>query len=155
VADTCHSKVRRYSASGELQAEYTGGDDRGTRLEQPVDVAVAEDGTVYVADLRQRVVELDSTNGAIRRSWTVHVGTTRGAANLAVAGRTLYLTDPDRDTIAVIETDSGQVRQIGESGRGPGQLRVPVGIAVGLAGNIYVADSDNARVQVLGDVRSR
>src|SRR5262245_42172940 len=35
----------------------------------------------------------------------------------------------------------------GETGSGPGQFRFPASVAVGQTGTVYVADSDNDRIQ--------
>ena len=39
------------------------------------------------------------------------------------------------------------VKQWGSYGNGPGQLNYPAGIAIDSAGNVYVADSNNGRIQ--------
>jgi DNA-binding beta-propeller fold protein YncE len=111
-------------------------------------VAVGPDGTIYVADLGQRVVKVDPTSGAITRIWPVQIGGGRGAANLAFSGGLLYLTDPDRNTVDVLDPATGRVTKSGTAGPDPGQFSVPVGIAAGPDGRIYVMDSENGRVQV-------
>ena len=117
VASPCDSAVRRYSPAGSLLARFTGGADRATRLDQPVDVAVAPDGKLYVADLLNRIVEIDPANDTVRRSWAVHVGTGYGAAKLSFSKGTLYLTDPDREGLFVIETATGRTRALPEASR--------------------------------------
>src|SRR6476659_8111477 len=41
----------------------------------------------------------------------------------------------------------GFVQEWGETGAGPGQFRFPVSVAVDAAGMVYVADSENDRIQ--------
>jgi DNA-binding beta-propeller fold protein YncE len=113
-------------------------------------VAIGENGAIYVADLRDRVLEIDRETDTIKQVWPLHIGTARGAANLALAGRVLYVTDPDRNTLAAVHLDTGQIERIGRAGSDPGQFSVPVGVAVDRRGSVYVVDSDNARVQVFG-----
>lgn len=108
VADTCGGGVRKYRNSGELAAVFRAGSDPATRLEQPVDVAVDRDGAIFVADLRHRIVKIDPSNDSIEKTWPVRVGLAFGAANLALAGPVLYLTDPDRDRVTTIDTASGR-----------------------------------------------
>jgi sugar lactone lactonase YvrE len=148
VADTCTNRILKYTPAGESKAEYTGGSDANARFNQPVDVAVGPDGTIYVADLGQRVVKVDPTSGVITRIWPVQIGGGRGAANLAFSGGLLYLTDPDRNTVDVLDPATGHVTKSGTAGPDPGQFSVPVGIAAGPDGRIYVMDSENGRVQV-------
>jgi uncharacterized protein (TIGR03663 family) len=59
---------------------------------------------------------------------------------------------------STVETDETQSRPsadvegryiIGQLGVGPGQMQLPLGVALDGAGNLYVADSGNARVQKL------
>ena len=127
VAAPCDNAVRRYSAAGSV-TKYSGGADRATRLDQPVDVAVSPDGTIYVADLRHRIVEIDPATDTVRRSWPVHVGVAHGAAKLSLSKGTLYLTDPDRDALFVVDTATGgtmalpdtSVKTVGAFARGAG-----------------------------------
>ena len=67
----------------------------------------------------------------------------------------LYLSDPDRNQIAVLNLQTGQVTQAGQGGKNPGQFAAPLGIATGTDGKIYVLDSDNARVQVFGSLGTK
>ncbi|HKF43654.1 MAG TPA: glycosyltransferase family 39 protein [Thermoanaerobaculia bacterium] len=117
IASPCDSAVSRYSSSGSLLAKFTGGADRSTRLDQPVDVAVSADGKIYAADLEHRIVEIDPKTDTIRRSWPVHVSSAFGGAKLAISGETLYLTDPDRGGLFVVDTSTGQVRALAEATR--------------------------------------
>src|SRR5205085_3406198 len=98
-----------------------------TRLEQPVDVAVGADGAIYAADLRDRVVKLDPTSDVISATWKVPVGTALGASNLALKGPFLFLTDPNRKALAVVDTRSGQIERFGSAG----PFGLPLGVAVG------------------------
>jgi len=49
-------------------------------------------------------------------------------------------------------TDAGAyLGQWGSAGGGPGQFRGPIGIAIDGPGNVFVADTNNGRIQVFGD----
>ena len=65
----------------------------------------------------------------------------------------LVLTDPDRHRVAVLDPKRGEIRHFGQPGSGDGEMRVPVGIASGPGDRLYVVDSDNARILVVGDLR--
>jgi DNA-binding beta-propeller fold protein YncE len=147
VANTCAGRVDKFAPTGEAKAQFTGGDNPSTRFEQPVDVAVSKAGLIYVADLRHRIVMLDA-NGAIQKSWPVQVGGNLGAANLNLLQDMLYLTNPDRNTVAVIDPATGRSDLRGAGGQDPGQFSEPTGVAAGPDGRLYVMDSDNGRIEV-------
>ena len=41
---------------------------------------------------------------------------------------------------------------MGPHGSGPGQFNLPLGIAVDLSGNVYVAEPENCRIEKFGSV---
>jgi DNA-binding beta-propeller fold protein YncE len=148
VADTCGGRIRKYSPAGDAEAAFAAGQDPATRLDQPVDVAVGNDGTLYVADLRQRVVKIDPVTDTIVKSWPVHVTGALGGANLTIAGATLYLANADRTAPTVIHTAS---EEVDESGGGlslapPGSP--PIAIAIGPGQSLLVLEPGPARIQI-------
>jgi sugar lactone lactonase YvrE len=149
VADTSNSRVARYSPDGQLEAELRGGGpgQAAERFEQPIAVAVGTDGTVFAVDLRGRISELDG-QGIARREWPVQIGTGRGVSQLVVWQGLLVLSDPERHRLEVLDPNTGELRYIGGEGNEPGQFRRPLGLATDAANRLYVADSDNARIQV-------
>jgi sugar lactone lactonase YvrE len=66
------------------------------------------------------------------------------AASLALLGLTVLIA-----TLAGAPAAGalGFVNEWGETGTGPGQFRFPVSVAVGPSGTVYVADSENDRIQ--------
>jgi sugar lactone lactonase YvrE len=79
-------------------------------LNQPMDVAVAPNGDVFVA-------EGDHSGTAVGR-------------------------------ISKFSADGSFIRSWGRPGPGPGELRIPHGLAFDAAGRLYVADRGNHRVQI-------
>lgn len=70
--------------------------------------------------------------------------------NLAVApSGELYITDGYGNARVHVFSPDGQLQfSWGEPGSGPGQFRVPHGIAIGPDGTVYVADRENSRIQL-------
>lgn len=151
VADTGQSRVLRFTTEGKADGIFTGAGSADRQFEQPIDVAVAPDGTAYVVDLRQRIVRL-APDGRIAAEWKVELGLARGGSHLTVWRGLVVMTDPERQRLAILDPATGALRFVGEAGSGPGQFRVPVGIAAGADNKLYVVDSDNARVQVFNDL---
>jgi DNA-binding beta-propeller fold protein YncE len=68
-------------------------------------------------------------------------------------GGRIYVSDAERDLVAVFDALGRFEYAIGASGSAPGELLLPAGVAVA-GGHLFVADSHNGRVQIfelLGD----
>ncbi|HEX8600267.1 MAG TPA: glycosyltransferase family 39 protein [Chloroflexia bacterium] len=136
-------------------------------LEQPVDVLAdpARPDIVYAIDLRDRLVQLQLQSesegesasndphllpSTIGRQWQLQVGRDAGGSRLAVSpdGGLIYMSDPERNRVAVVEVESGLISYFGEQGKGEGQFTAPSGIAVGADGTVYVLERLNNRVQL-------
>ena len=64
------------------------------------------------------------------------------------AGNTYISDGYINSRIAKIDKDGNWIKSWGESGTGPGQFNTPHSIATDYAGNVYVADRGNGRIQV-------
>lgn len=138
------------------------------KLDQPVDAVLdpSNPDIMYVIDLKDRVAQLqkaqasatpgakgsgNTQNGwAVVKSWKVPVGRDDGGSRLGISpdGGHVYMSDPDRKRVAVVDVKSGAVSYFGGEGGDAGQFRGPTGIAAGPGGQIYVLDRENANVQV-------
>ena len=70
-------------------------------------------------------------------------------------GGKFYITDLGRDLIIILQSkghESG-VKVFGGSGTGPGKFWDPAGLVVDDCQNMYVADSRNHRLQLIGQDR--
>lgn len=144
VADVGTAAVHRFRADGTLRGSYGVG-----RLAYPVGLAVAEDDRVWVADLwQQAVFRLDLVED--RLDDVVLESAARRPAALAYRHGLLYVADVERHQVVVVEPTGALVRVVGAGkGQGPGELLFPNGVWVGdLSGEIFVADSNNRRIQV-------
>ncbi|MFL5732311.1 MAG: glycosyltransferase family 39 protein [Chloroflexia bacterium] len=149
VADTATNRVLRLDRSGQIEKSFGAGNANHRSLEQPTDVAAAADGTVWALDLRGRVVRF-TPDGGIDAEYTVPVGTTQGGSHLEIWGETLAVTNPDQGTINFVDMKTGVVRAAKTTDNKPLGLNTPIGVAVGADGQLYIMDSGNNRVVVLG-----
>ena len=114
------------------------GDREQPRMRQPYGVAVADDGTVYVADTYGRAIHVYDLKKSAYRSIGVDGGSLIG---VAVAGNRLFVTD----------SESGRLLAIDMKGRvqwtlGPKQgLRRPTGL-VAAGDRLYVVDTLGHRI---------
>lgn len=160
IADTYNHRIVHWDpATGTVLAAWgaPGPDtpplEPGT-LNEPWGVAVAPDGSVWVADTWNQRVQKFSPTGELL-AVVDHVPTTAtpgfyGPRAVAVdaAGR-VYIADTGNKRIVVVDANGRYLTSLGGPGAGPGQFEEPVGLAVGPDGRIYVADTWNQRIQVL------
>ncbi len=152
IANTVGSAVLVFSPDGVLLNRFVGGPD-GTlqHFEQPIDVAVAPDGTIYTVDMRNRVAQLDG-NGFVVREWPVQWGGALGGSHLVYRENKVVMTDSDRNRLTIIDPTTNQISFVGKDGGSDSQMHIPVGIAVGPNDKVYVMDSGNNRVLVFNDL---
>ncbi|HVF99672.1 MAG TPA: PA14 domain-containing protein, partial [Chloroflexia bacterium] len=137
----------------------------GVALEQPVDVLAdpTQPDVVYVIDLHDRLLRIelqpdsesptDNPNvlpSVASRQWQLVVGRDAGGSRLAVSpdGRHVYMSDPERNRVAVVNVENGILSYFGSIGKGEGEFLSPSGMAVGPDGLVYVLERLNNRVQV-------
>ena len=60
----------------------------------------------------------------------------------------VYVSDLKNDRVQVFDTDSKFLFTWGKTGSGPGEFKVPAGLAIDKHDNIYIAEIGNNRVQV-------
>ncbi|MFQ5696998.1 MAG: 6-bladed beta-propeller [Myxococcota bacterium] len=115
------------------------------RLHKPINVAVDDDGTRYVADTGlRRILVYDSTNAFQRaygdpERWS--------PSDLAISGERLYVADVRNGRVAVLDKATGrELGRIGRKGSGRGELVFPTNVAVDRNEHVFVADTGNSRV---------
>ena len=124
-----------------------------TTISKAVDIAIAPDGTKYVADANQKAILVFSPDehfaGMFRLNNIYPVG-------IAIHGDLLYVTNffDKKDNplkladVRVLDRKTGmELRTIGQRGGEDGSFIAPLGITTDTEGNIYVSDTLKARVQ--------
>jgi predicted membrane-bound mannosyltransferase/DNA-binding beta-propeller fold protein YncE len=165
VADSRNHRIQHIGVDGALINEWGSPSELsgeavpalGT-FNEPWDIAVAPDGSVYVADTWNHRVQHFSSDGEVLGSFGVF-GQGNSLEELwgprAVTvdheGK-LYVSDTGNKRIVVIDSNGDALASFGGAGSGPGELNEPVGVAVDSAGLVYVADTWNQRVQVFEEV---
>jgi len=123
----------------------------------PHGLAIDHHNSLWATDVAtHRVYRLDASTGAVQLSLgRGSAGTGASAFNkptdVAVSERTdeVYVADGyGNSRIAVFSYTGRFLREWGSRGRGPGQFQVPHSIAIDASDIVYVADRENARLQV-------
>ncbi len=114
-------------------------------------VAVAADGSVYVADTVNRRIQEFTPKGKFVRQWG-RFGNGDGQflepfdIDVAPDG-SVYVVDDTRDDIQKFDSNGAFISRIGRHGTGPGELNFTSAVEVDQQGLVYNADWDNNRIQ--------
>ena len=131
-------------------------------------ISIGPDDTVYCADNMDHTVRIFRPDGTLVRTlgqvgvasdtgfsaWKNPVERAAGPFNMvtnaapAPDGR-LYVADGYGNArVHVFSPEGEHLFSWGEPGTGPGQFRLPHGIAIDRSGQVYVADRENSRIQI-------
>lgn len=145
VSDPLAGKIVILDASG-LELSVKSG------LGQPLGVAVAEDGTIYVGDAKTGAVSVFGP------TWNLLGQLGQGPGEFQLPG---YIATRTENGITTVFVSDGQahhlkayrrgtlVGQYGSYGMGLQQFDFPAGIWIAADGTLFVIDQNNDRVQVL------
>ncbi len=157
VCDFGNSRIQRLTGEGRFDSFW--GPLRGDpgACARPYDMAIAQD-YVYVSDLADQRIRRYSLGGIFQLEWGgpgMGNGEFMYYVSLCVDDLgNVYASDTLGQRIQKFTPDGVFVASFGDEGAGPGQFEYPTGLAyapgavVG-SGNLYVADSQNNRVQKL------
>ena len=145
VADPSAGRVFVRDAWGRLLSVKQG-------LAQPLAIAVDVFGIIYVGEAGTGSVS------AFGQGWDRRIKFGRGDGEFAMPNHIaidpdpsfprLYVVDSGANVVKVYSTAGSFLFQFGEKGVEPGQFDFPAGIHVSRAGEVFVADQNNDRVQV-------
>jgi DNA-binding beta-propeller fold protein YncE len=119
----------------------------------PAGLAIAPNGNVYATDRFRGTIDIFSPTGDYLGDFKPEDAEALPEAPLGLAfdaAGSLYVTDlkPGQHRVLVY-TPEGKLRlSFGKEGDEPGQFSYPFGMTVDGQGRIYVADSNNGRVQI-------
>ncbi len=160
VADSRNHRIQHFAPDGTFlnmwgsYGDAVNNEAPGGAFNEPWGVAVAEDGSVFVADTWNHRIQKFSPDGQFITMWGffgqgVAPEAFWGPRDLAFdsEGR-LYVTDTGNKRIAVFNQDGSFVTDFGTPGIDPGQFDEQVGIAITQDNEIYITDTWNQRIQV-------
>jgi DNA-binding beta-propeller fold protein YncE len=123
--DTGNDRVEKFSSTGSFIGSYGSGGTEGSQFKEPLGIAVNQSaGDVYVADSQNNRIEEFKESGAFVE--VIGWGVSDGKSELEVCKKKC---------------------KAGIAGNGSGQLDSPAGLAIDAAGDIWVAEEGNGRVQ--------
>jgi DNA-binding beta-propeller fold protein YncE len=167
--------ITMFGSKGLAEGQFNGYSDTAVGT-GPGGLAVDKDGNIYVADTWNHRMQKFGPDGKVLMAWggVINLAEAPAGADPENNGRfygprgvaigpdgNIYVTDTGNKRVLIFDTSGNFVRKI-DSGvtpakaqanypfDKPGEMNEPIGIAVDSAGNVYVADSRNNRIQKFG-----
>jgi streptogramin lyase/4-amino-4-deoxy-L-arabinose transferase-like glycosyltransferase len=150
IANTGRGQVVKLNPAGRFLASIgqPGGGAGG--LKEPTGVLVQSDGSVLVADpTGGKLLKFDGDGDFQREVSIPKASTVDGPQLAALPDGSLLLTVPAEHRLLLFDPSLEPLGSYGAEGTAPGRFRVPVGIAVGRDGAIFVSEAAASRVQQL------
>ncbi len=161
VADARNHRIQRFTADGQFVSTWgsfatvdNGGTAPGGTFNEPWGIAVAPDGSVYVADTWNYRIQKFTADGKFVTMWGT-AGTADspdsfwGPRGIVVNAKgQVLVTDTGNNRVVVYDANGGFLSQFGVNGMNQGEFDEPVGLAIDKDGLLYVADTWNQRIQV-------
>ncbi|WP_051871061.1 hypothetical protein [Chloroflexus sp. MS-G] len=169
VVDAEASHVVKYNSSGEKIGELGQAWNSGSandRFENPISIAFDGSGNIYVSDSGYWGSDYGNNRVQIFNSSGNHLATIGGGScgtgntqlcwprHIAIYGNLLYVADADNHRVQIFNISNpaapayaGTLGTTGSPGSGNNRFDTPQGVAVD-ANYIYVADTENHRVQI-------
>jgi uncharacterized protein (TIGR03663 family) len=164
VADSKNHRIQHFDPSGNFLKEWGSfgdvaqGETPPGSLNEPWGIAVAPDGSVYVADTWNHRIQHFTADGEFLDSFGrfgqgYDSDIFWGPRSVAVdeSGR-IFVSDTGNKRVAVFDSSGTLITQFGGLESGLGQLNEPVGITFDSQGQLYVADTWNQRVVVFQEI---
>ncbi|HEY5642354.1 MAG TPA: NHL repeat-containing protein [Woeseiaceae bacterium] len=150
VVDSGHHQVAVFDATGaRITSLGIQGGEEG-QLFNPLGIDVTSKGEVWIADKgNERIVMFDA-RGRPKAAFKLQAdGEDIVPVDIAVdaKGKELFITSNNTHQVVVFSTKGEFIRAWGGEGEDDGQFRFPATIDIDAAGNVYVVDVVNARVQ--------
>jgi DNA-binding beta-propeller fold protein YncE len=147
VLEWALDRVRVLNPDGSERAVWGRSGTGPGELSGPRDIERWSSGdAVYIADTGNHRIQTWSTAGEFQHSFG-GPGVLNMPHGLAADRQRVYVADTLNDRVVVLLYGAQELTSFGRTGTGPGEFNHPLDVAVDDEGHIYVADSDNHRVQ--------
>lgn len=147
IADAGGANLIELAPNGSVIAKLGQRGNNPGQIAEPVGVAVATDGTLFVTDTANNRLSHFGPTFTYIQGWALPKSASVIGPHVAVLpDRSILVSDPPNSRVIHLDPSGQLVDQLG----GPGELNQPVGITVDAQGNIYVADAGSGKVVEYG-----
>lgn len=152
VADTGHNEIKVYNSYGQYQFKFGEPGHQPGQLSDPTGISIFGE-QVYITEAGNQRISVFNLDGKFKK-FLLAEGSDPLVGGFIPCGITagtdgqLYVTDIFRQRVIVLDPNGKAKLVFGKPGQEPGSFAYPNDVAVDEAGNMYVSDSNNARVQV-------
>jgi eukaryotic-like serine/threonine-protein kinase len=156
VADTVTRRVQIFSRDGRFIARIEPDPNaknsrtNGGGISTPSGLSIDFRGRIYACDSSDHFIRVFDSQGKFLKEFFNSNGKDGGLQGIVVDSTgLLYVSDVDNACLQVFQSDLGTwMRKVGVKGTAPGQIRLPSGIAVDRANQVYVVDYGTSRISV-------
>jgi len=121
--------------------------DKPGQFNEPFDVAVDQQGFIFVTDVRNKRVQKFTADGDVVLAFGQKLFEKPGGIGMGPDG-TVWVTDYDLDRVFHFDANGKLIASWGEAGDKPGEFASPVDVAVNSDGIVYVVDQYHHRIQM-------
>jgi DNA-binding beta-propeller fold protein YncE len=155
VVDWSNSRVQKFDSSGTYQSQFGSSGAGNGQFGSPFGLAINASNVIFVADQSNNRVEVFNSSGVYQSQLSSSSpGNGELFSNSFIArdsSGNIYVTDRGNCRIQKFDSNGNYLSQFGTCGSGNGQFAIggasPNGMAFDSAGNLFVADNGNRRVQ--------
>lgn len=171
VADQCNHRVQKFSREGKFlgqwgkhgtaPGEFGGMEPKGSRFAGPHFISMDSKKRLYTSEAVQGRIQQLTTDGMPLMAWGSkgdepggfgayrfgNLKNTFGPIGVFVDRRDRVWVSSLNDRVQAFTSDGKYLHAIAVSGKEPGQLSRPHGMAMDSMGFLYVADASNQRIQ--------
>ena len=149
VADRNNNRIHVFNDDLTFSHIITSSD--GRLFEGPNDVALDNEGYLYVAEHRNHCITKLTTKGQYIKRFG-YKGSAPGQlffpTSLTINNNLVYVTEYSNDRVSIFDTNGTFMHCFGKEGRKGGEFISPWGITTDTLGNLYVSDTGNNRIVV-------